>query len=69
MLFKAVIGQKDVKQQLVELVEHNRLSHALLFLGKEGSGALPSLWLLPSTSVFFLPSHPLLRKHLCLENP
>ena len=23
------------------MVEHNRLSHALLFLGKEGSGALP----------------------------
>lgn len=41
MLFKDVIGQKEVKQQLVELVQHNRLSHALLFLGKEGSGALP----------------------------
>jgi len=25
----------------VELVQHNRLSHALLFLGSEGSGALP----------------------------
>jgi DNA polymerase-3 subunit delta' len=41
MLFKEVIGQNEVKQQLVEMVEHNRLSHALLFLGKEGSGALP----------------------------
>lgn len=41
MLFKDVIGQNDVKQQLVEMVAHNRLSHALLFLGKEGSGALP----------------------------
>jgi DNA polymerase-3 subunit delta' len=41
MLFKDVIGQKEVKQQLVEMVEHNRLSHALLFLGREGSGALP----------------------------
>src|SRR5688572_5052274 len=41
MLFKEVIGQEAVKQQLVEMVEHNRLSHALLFLGKEGSGALP----------------------------
>ena len=40
MLFKDVIGQESVKQQLVEMVEHNRLSHALLFLGKEGSGAL-----------------------------
>jgi DNA polymerase III subunit delta' len=41
MLFKDIIGQKEVKQQLVELVRHNRLSHALLFLGKEGGGALP----------------------------
>jgi DNA polymerase III subunit delta' len=41
MLFKDVIGQEEVKQQLVEMVQHNRLSHALLFLGKEGSGALP----------------------------
>ena len=41
MLFKDVIGQADTKRHLVELVEHNRLSHALLFVGKEGSGALP----------------------------
>ena len=41
MQFKEVIGQSEVKQQLAELVEHNRLGHALLFLGKEGSGALP----------------------------
>jgi DNA polymerase-3 subunit delta' len=40
MLFKDVIGQQQVKQQLVEMVQHNRLSHALLFLGREGSGAL-----------------------------
>jgi len=38
--FKEIIGQKEVKQQLVELVKHNRLSHALLFLGKEGNGSL-----------------------------
>lgn len=36
-----VIGQETLKKQLVELVQHNRLSHALLLLGKEGSGALP----------------------------
>jgi DNA polymerase III subunit delta' len=41
MLFKNVIGQEAVKQQLVEMVAHNRLSHALLFLGKEGYGTLP----------------------------
>jgi DNA polymerase III subunit delta' len=40
MQFKEIIGQKEVKQQLVELVQHNRLSHALLFLGKEGNGSL-----------------------------
>jgi DNA polymerase III subunit delta' len=41
MLFNNIIGQQAVKNQLVEMVQHNRLSHALLFLGKEGSGALP----------------------------
>jgi DNA polymerase-3 subunit delta' len=41
MLFKEVIGQQEVKQHLVEMVQHNRISHALLFLGKEGCGALP----------------------------
>ncbi|MFI5128868.1 MAG: ATP-binding protein [Chitinophagales bacterium] len=40
MQFKDIIGQAEVKQNLVELVQHNRLSHALLFLGKEGSGGL-----------------------------
>jgi DNA polymerase-3 subunit delta' len=41
MQFKDVIGQQDVKKHLAEMVSHNRLSHALLFTGKEGSGALP----------------------------
>jgi DNA polymerase-3 subunit delta' len=40
MQFKDVIGQHQVKQHLVEMVQQNRLSHALLFLGKEGSGTL-----------------------------
>ncbi|MBL7725405.1 MAG: hypothetical protein JNK27_14755, partial [Chitinophagaceae bacterium] len=40
MQFSDIIGQSEVKTQLAELVQHNRLSHALLFLGKEGSGAL-----------------------------
>ena len=40
MQFNSIIGQADVKQHLVEMVDNNRLSHALLFLGKEGSGAL-----------------------------
>jgi DNA polymerase-3 subunit delta' len=41
MLFRNVIGQSEVKQHLIELVQFNRVSHALLFLGTEGSGALP----------------------------
>lgn len=41
MSFNKVIGQTAVKQHLAEMVQQNRLSHALLFLGKEGSGALP----------------------------
>ncbi len=40
MQFKDIIDQRQVKQQLVEMIQHNRLSHALLFLGKEGNGAL-----------------------------
>ena len=40
MQFADIIGQSGVKKQLAELVQHNRLSHALLFMGKEGSGSL-----------------------------
>jgi len=40
MQFKNIIGQAEVKEQLVQMIQHNRLSHALLFLGKEGSGSL-----------------------------
>lgn len=39
--FSNIIGLTDTKQHLLEMVAHNRLSHALIFLGKEGSGALP----------------------------
>lgn len=41
MQFSEVIGQAAVKKQLAEMVQQNRLSHALLFLAKEGSGGLP----------------------------
>jgi DNA polymerase-3 subunit delta' len=40
MSFKNVIGQNNTKRHLLEMVQQNRLSHALLFLGSEGSGAL-----------------------------
>lgn len=36
-----IIGQQAVKHNLVEMVHHNRLSHALLFTSKEGFGGLP----------------------------
>lgn len=38
--FEQILGQREIKDQLVQMVQHNRLSHALLFLGKEGTGAL-----------------------------
>jgi DNA polymerase III subunit delta' len=41
MQFNQVIADNQTKKRLKELVQKNRLSHALLFLGREGSGALP----------------------------
>lgn len=39
--FPGVIGQQHLQQQLVAMVENNRLGHALLMVGKEGAGVLP----------------------------
>lgn len=41
MQFNQILGHTETKERLQQLVRHNRLSHSLLFLGKEGSGALP----------------------------
>ncbi len=41
MRFAEVIGQQETKHHLVQMVQQNRLSHALLFLTKEGAGGLP----------------------------
>ena len=41
MQFRDVIGHEELKKKLVGLVKQNRISHALLFLGREGVGALP----------------------------
>jgi DNA polymerase-3 subunit delta' len=41
MLLSEVIGQEKLKKQLVDMVHQQRLPHALLLLGPEGSGALP----------------------------
>jgi DNA polymerase-3 subunit delta' len=41
MQFDQIVAQEEVKHHLKDLVRKNRLSHALLFLGREGSGSLP----------------------------
>lgn len=41
MRFDEVIGQQDVKQRLMEMVAENRLPHAIMFCGPQGSGKLP----------------------------
>jgi DNA polymerase III subunit delta' len=40
MQFKDVIGQEALKKQLARTAKENRVSHAQLFLGSEGSGNL-----------------------------
>jgi len=40
MLFRNIIGQSSVKQRLLQSVREGRISHAQLFFGPEGSGAL-----------------------------
>ncbi|MFC2125413.1 ATP-binding protein [Bacteroidota bacterium] len=40
MFFKEVFGLEDVKDKLIQSVSSNHLSHALLFLGHEGSANL-----------------------------
>jgi len=39
MLFQEIIGQNAIKEQLIQSVFENRVSHAQLFLGPEGSGS------------------------------
>ncbi len=41
MLFKQVAGNNSIKESLIQQVQHNRVSHAQLFFGPEGSGCLP----------------------------
>jgi DNA polymerase-3 subunit delta' len=40
MQFKHISGQAAIKQRLINTVNDNRVSHAQLFLGPEGSGSL-----------------------------
>lgn len=41
MRFQDIPGHQETAKKLRELADNNRLSHALLFLSKEGVGALP----------------------------
>tara|TARA_B110000503_G_scaffold15046_1_gene20918 strand:- start:9848 stop:11002 length:1155 start_codon:yes stop_codon:yes gene_type:complete len=41
MLFNQIIGQEHLKNHLQVSAENGRIPHAQLFVGKEGSGALP----------------------------
>lgn len=41
MLFREIIGQAQIQKQLVQTVSENRIPHAQLFTGPEGSGKLP----------------------------
>lgn len=40
MLFNKIIGQQQVKERLIQTVKENRVSHAQLFIGANGSGKL-----------------------------
>lgn len=40
MLFSDIIGHEDIKSKLIQSVKDNRVAHAQLFLGPEGSGKL-----------------------------
>ena len=41
MFFEKVIGQEHIKNHLTTSVENGRIPHAQLFVGNEGTGALP----------------------------
>lgn len=41
MLFKDIVGQKELKHHLIQEVQQDKISHAQLFLGAPGSGSLP----------------------------
>jgi len=41
MQFSKVVGQQHLKESMIEAINNGRISHAQLFLGPEGNGALP----------------------------
>ena len=42
MLYSDIIGQREPKQRLIKMVNDDRVPHALMFTGPEGSGNLPA---------------------------
>jgi DNA polymerase III subunit delta' len=42
MLFKQIIGQQHTKAQMLNMLQSDRVAHALMFTGPEGSGNLPA---------------------------
>jgi len=56
MKFSEVLGQEHLKNHLMKSTDNGRISHAQLFVGKEGSGTLPmaiayAQYILASTSI------------------
>ncbi|MFP4664744.1 MAG: ATP-binding protein [Bacteroidales bacterium] len=41
MQFRDIIGQQEIKTNLIQTIKDNRISHAQLFFGPPGSGKLP----------------------------
>lgn len=41
MFFRDIIGQEEIKKQLIKNVQENKIAHAQLFCGGEGVGKLP----------------------------
>jgi DNA polymerase-3 subunit delta' len=41
MFFRDIVGQEGLKNRIIQTVKETRVSHAWLFFGSEGTGALP----------------------------
>lgn len=41
MQFSRIVGQQQLKESMIQAINEGRISHAQLFLGPEGNGALP----------------------------
>jgi DNA polymerase-3 subunit delta' len=40
MFFRDIAGQVPIKEQLLNMIKHGRISHALMFIGPDGNGKL-----------------------------